>query len=161
MKTGAKSGRAPAEPEAELQTFIEKFEPKNQDFIRTVRRALQKRLPSANELVYDNYNFFVIGYSHSERPSDAILSLVADHKGVRIAFPYTGVKLPDPHHVLQGSGTKNRFMRIDSAEDLSRSEFKELLQAAVKLSRPPSPGTKPKLIIRSVSAKQRPRQKSK
>src|SRR5579864_9054402 len=118
MKTGAKSGRAPAEPEAELQTFIEKFEPKNQDFIRTVRRALQKRLPSANELVYDNYNFFVIGYSHSERPSDAILSLVADHTGVRVAFPYTGVKLPDPHHVLQGSGTKNRFMRIDSAEDL-------------------------------------------
>ncbi|HZU44694.1 MAG TPA: hypothetical protein VE994_18595 [Terriglobales bacterium] len=161
MKAGGKSTRARMDPEADLQSFIRKFEPGNQVFIHAVRRALQKMLPSANELVYDNYNFFVIGYSHSERPSDAILSLVADHKGVRVAFPYTGVKLPDPHHVLQGSGTKNRFMRIDSAEDLSRSEFKELLQAAVKLSRPPSPGTKPKLIIRSVSAKQRPRQKSK
>ena len=26
-------------------------------------KALRKRLPAANELVYDNNNFFVIGYS--------------------------------------------------------------------------------------------------
>ena len=161
MKTGAKSGRAPAEPEAELQTFIEKFEPKNQDFIRTVRRALQKRLPSANELVYDNYNFFVIGYSHSERPSDAILSLVADHKGVRIAFPYIGTRLPDPHNMLQGSGAQNRFIAINSAEELKRPELEALIRAAVDLSKAPPPGAKAKLIIRSVSPKQRPRRKSK
>jgi hypothetical protein len=43
--------------------------------IRAVRAALRKRLPTANELVYDNYNFFVIGYSPTLRPSDSFVSL--------------------------------------------------------------------------------------
>jgi hypothetical protein len=36
--------------EEQLKTFIAKFEAKNQAFIRAVRRALKKRLPTANEL---------------------------------------------------------------------------------------------------------------
>ena len=31
-----------------------------------MRRALRKRFQTANELVYDNYNFFVIGYSRKK-----------------------------------------------------------------------------------------------
>jgi hypothetical protein len=158
MKTAAKAGRARLnDPERELDSFIEKFEPKNQLLIRSVRRAVQNLLPRANELVYDNYNFFVIGYSHTERPSDSILSLAANRNGLGIAFPYVGARLPDPHKLLQGGGTKNRFVRIDSADDLKRPEFTALLQAAVKLCKAAAPGAKPKLIIRSVSAKQRPR----
>jgi hypothetical protein len=38
---------------------------------------VRKKLPTAHELVYDNYNFFVIGYSATERPSDAIVSIAA------------------------------------------------------------------------------------
>ncbi len=162
MKTGAGPRQAlPNDAEAELQCFIKKFDPKNQEFIRAVRRTLQKRLHDANELVYDNYNFFVIGYSYSERPSDAILSLVADHKGVRIAFPYICTRLPDPHKMLQGSGSKNRFIRINSAEELKRPELDALIQAAVDLSAAPPSSAKGKLIIRYVSAKQRPRRTSK
>ncbi len=47
---------------------------KNAATIRAVRRALRKRFPTATEIVYDNYNFFVIGYSPTERPSDSIIS---------------------------------------------------------------------------------------
>ena len=49
-------------PEAQLDGFIDKFDEKNAALIRALRKALRKRLPTANELVYDNYNFFVIGY---------------------------------------------------------------------------------------------------
>jgi hypothetical protein len=38
-----------------------------------VRSAVRKRFPTANELVWDNYNFFVIGYSPTERPTDSIV----------------------------------------------------------------------------------------
>src|SRR6188472_1908178 len=59
---------------AQVDTFISKFDAADRRRIRAVRRALRRRLPTAHEMVYDNYNFFVIGYSGSERPSDAILS---------------------------------------------------------------------------------------
>jgi hypothetical protein len=31
--------------------------------IRSVSRVLRKRMPAANELLYNNYNFFVIVYN--------------------------------------------------------------------------------------------------
>lgn len=56
------------DPEEQLRSFIEKFDPKHRAVIRAVRKALRKRFPTATELVYDNYNFFVIGFGPSERP---------------------------------------------------------------------------------------------
>jgi hypothetical protein len=61
-----------ADAQRQLAAFIHKFSPADQRLIRAVRHRLRKRFSSANELVYDNYNFFVIGYSPTERPSDAI-----------------------------------------------------------------------------------------
>jgi len=42
---------------------------------RAALSALRKQLPGTAEMVYDNYNALVIGFSSSERPSDAILSI--------------------------------------------------------------------------------------
>ena len=125
-----------------------------------MRKALRKRLPAANELVYDNYNFFVIAYCSTERPSDCIVSIAAAANGVGLSFPYCGARLPDPHKLLLGSGTQNRFIRIESAATLARPEVEDLIAAAVAQSRTPlSPGGRGKLIIRSISEKQRPRRK--
>jgi len=158
MAISAKRG---ATPDQQLASFIAKFDPVNQRFIRAVRRVLRKRLPSANELVYDNYNFFVIGYSTTERPSDALLSMAADHKGVAICFAH-GVKLPDPHKILTGGGTQVRFLKIKSALDLAHPHAEEMIQAAIDHARAPlSAKGKGKLIIRAISAKQRPRRKAK
>ena len=96
-------------PEAQLRSFIAKFDARNQALIRAVRRALRKRLPTATELVYDNYNFFVIGYSPTPRPSDAVLSIAAGANGVGLCF-IQGAGLPDPKRVLQGSGKQTRFL---------------------------------------------------
>ena len=146
-----------ADPTAQVQSFIDKFGPENQALIRSVRAALRKRLPGANELVYDNYNFFVIGYSPTERPTDAILSMACSANGVGLAFPYCGTKLPDPHKVLRGSGTSNRSIHLESAKTLARPEIAELIDAAVAICKPLPESGRGKLIIRSVSAKQRPR----
>ena len=154
--------RAPSaddDPEARLTQFIEKFEPDHQTLIRAIRRKLRKRFPTGTELAYDNYNFFVIGYSPTERPSDAIISMAARANGVGLCFLH-GAKLPDPNKLLQGSGNQTRFIRLDTPEVLDRPPVKELLAAAVAQSRTPLPvAGRGKLIIRSVSAKQRPRKK--
>lgn len=120
---------------------------------------MRKRLPTANELVWDNYNFFVIGYSPTERPSDSVLSLAAASNGPGLSF-YRGATLPDPHRILLGSGAQNRFIRLESAKTLARPEVEALIAAAVGQMRVPLPAKgRGKLIIRSVSAKQRPRRK--
>ena len=50
--------------EAQLQSFIDKFDDDNRALIRGLRAALRVRLPSCAELVWDNHNFLVIGFSN-------------------------------------------------------------------------------------------------
>jgi hypothetical protein len=146
-----------ANAEKQLAAFIHKFNPTDRRLIRAVRSALRKRFPTATELVWDNYNFFVIGYSPTERPSDAIVSLAARANGVGLCFIH-GATLPDPKQVLLGSGSQTRFIRLESPQVLERPEVKALLAAATAQARVPFPASgRRRLIIRSVSAKQRPR----
>jgi hypothetical protein len=46
-----------ASPAKQLAGFLAKFDSKIVRQIRAARQALRKRFPTANELVYDNYNF--------------------------------------------------------------------------------------------------------
>jgi hypothetical protein len=143
----------------QLESFILKFEPKHQVLIRSVRKALRRRFPTAHELVYDNYNFFVIGYCPTERPSDCIFSIAAASNGVGLCFMH-GARLPDPKKILVGSGKQTRFLRLESAAVLDRPEVKTLFKVAVAQAKASLPKTgRGKLNIRSVSAKQRPRRK--
>ena len=161
MKSSVKSAeRTAAAAEKTLKAFLMKFTPTHQTLIRQVRKALQKLLPTANELVWDNYNFFVIGYSATERPSDSVVSLAAAANGVGLSF-YRGASLPDPHKILLGSGKQNRFIRLESAKRLVQPEVEELIAQAVKQAKVPfrASGAR-KLIIRSISKKQRPRRKN-
>jgi hypothetical protein len=140
-----------------LDGFIAKFDSAVAGKIRSVRSKLRKRFPTANELVYDNYNFFVIGYSPTERPSDTIVSIAANAKGVGLSF-YQGAKLKDPKGVLSGSGSQNRFIRLSEVELLEAPHVKALIAQAEQISKAPlAPSGRGKLIIRSVSEKQRPR----
>ncbi len=141
----------------QMESFIAKFDPAIGKLIRQCRSAMRKRFPTANELVYDNYNFFVIGYSATERPSDCVVSLAANAKGIGLSF-YRGATLADPHRVLEGSGSQNRFVRLDGVKTLSRPEILQLIDAAEAQASPGFPGRgRGKLIIRSISEKQRPR----
>jgi hypothetical protein len=146
--------------ESELTRFIEKFEPEHQKALRAVRRRLRRRFPTATELVYDNYNFFVIGYSATDRPSDAIISVTGSANGIGLCFIH-GAHLPDPKNILLGSGKQTRFIRLESTAVLERPEVEALLTAAEAQAKVPLPASgRGKLIVRSVSTKQRPRRKT-
>src|SRR5580658_435450 len=77
-----------SQPETQLKSFVAKFDPEHQIIIRGARKILRRLFPTANELVYDNYNFFVIGYCSTERPSDCIVSIAAAANGVGLSFYY-------------------------------------------------------------------------
>ena len=147
------------DPEKQLQRFIEKFEPRHQAIIRGARKALRKCFPAATELAYDNYNFFVIGFGPNERPSDCFVTIAAAANGVGLCF-VRGASLPDPDKVLLGSGKQTRFIRLPSADVIEQPAIQTLLSLAAERARTALPASdRGKLVIRSVSAKQRPRRR--
>ncbi len=155
-----KKATVAGDPEVSLAEFIAKFTPAHAQLIVECRAELRQFLPGAIELVYDNYNFFVIGYSASERSSDCILSLAAAANGVGLSF-YYGATLPDPDQLLQGRGSQNRFLRLPTVAGLRTAGVLTLIRAAVAQARTPLPAQGAgRTIIKSISAKQRPRRKT-
>ncbi|MEQ1818920.1 MAG: DUF1801 domain-containing protein [Terricaulis sp.] len=144
-------------PEKQLAEFIAKFTPEMAKLIRGARAKMRKRIPTALELVYDNYNFFVIGYGPNEKAGQAIFSLAAQAKGLSLCF-LQGAKLPDPKRLLRGSGNVVRNIRLASVETLDLPDVEALIVAALKRAKTPMPADgRHQLIIKSVSEKQRPR----
>lgn len=143
--------------QAQLDGFIDKYAPETAALARSALARVEKRLPGAVRIVYDNYNALVIGFAASEKPSRAILSLAVYPRWVTLFF-LTGVDLPDPHGLLQGSGSQVRSVRLAGVETLDDPRVDDLIAEAVARSDPPlDPAAEPRLIIRSESAKQRPR----
>ncbi len=148
------SGR---EAERLLTSFIDKFDDEVVASIRAARSALRKKMPAAIEQIYDNYNFLAIGFCTTERTSDCVVSLAASAKGVALSF-YRGADLADPNRILHGSGVQNRFVRLEDAKTLARKEVDAMIDAALANASTPMPPTgKGKTLVKSISAKQRPR----
>ena len=148
---------APETPAKQLAGFVAKFDPAIRKLARNSRTVLRKRLPTAIELVYDNFQALAIGYCSTERMSDCILSLAIFPKGVSLSFFY-GAALPDPHGILEGSGSQNRFVRLETAETLLTPDVEALITAAIAQGTTPlAPGGSGYTVIKSISARQRPR----
>ena len=146
-------------PARQLNTFIDRFDPAIRKVVREARAKLRRRLPTAIELVYDNYNALAIGFGSTERAADWIVSLAVYARGVNLYFIY-GVALDDPHHLLLGSGNQGRFVRLESAAMLDRPEIHALLKEAIKEIDTPLPRTgRGRVVIRGVSPKQRARRR--
>lgn len=148
---------AVASPSKQLADFIARYHPTIAQLTRAARAKLRRRMPTAVEMIYDNYNALVIGYSSSERASDVIVSLALYPRWVNLFFLY-GATLPDPERVLQGNGNQVRRVMLTSAEDLDRPEIRALLDHAIEDSEPPLPKRgKGYTVIKAISTKQRPR----
>jgi hypothetical protein len=136
-------------PEAQLRSFNDRLDPKQQKVVRSIRTALRKRFPTANELAYDYSSFFVIAYSPTDRGIDAIVSIAARANGVDLYFN-NGPRLPDPKKLLLGSGKQTRFVRLEAAKRLAHPDVKALMAAAIEHSSIPMPSKgKGSLIIKT------------
>jgi hypothetical protein len=144
-------------PAQQLGFFLAKFEPRVAASARAALTRLRKRLPGAIELVYDNYNALAIGFGPSDKASEVIFSIAVYPRWVSLFF-LQGAKLPDPDKVLQGSGTKVRHIVLTEPNALEQPAVKKLMaQALASAQKPLDPKQRRRLIIKSISAKQRPR----
>jgi hypothetical protein len=145
---------------AQLAGFIAKFSPRIAREGRAALARMRRLLPNAVQMVYDNYNGLVVGFGPDDRAANAIVSIlmVADH--VTLCFIQNGPALPDPQKLLKGSGNVVRHVRLASARDLDAPPIRALIRAAIAQSDVPFDGAqRSRLVIKSISAKQRPRRK--
>jgi hypothetical protein len=141
----------------DLLRFLARYTPEIRALAEDTLATMRKRLPGAVELVYDNYYALVIGFGPNERASDAIFSVVLYPQHVTLCFIY-GAALPDPDKILNGSGNQVRHIRLGDAVVLNRPEVRRLMKAAVADADPPiDKKQERRIVIRAVSAKQRPR----
>jgi hypothetical protein len=154
-----KSDSTKSTPQAQLRACIAKLDPMNQKLFRSVRTAVRKRFPTANELAYDYSHSLVVSYSPNERGIDAPVAIAARADGVFLYFNQ-GPRLPDLKKLLRGSGKQTRFVQVESAGQLAHPDVKALIAAAIDHATIPLPPKgKGSLIIKSDGAKKPTRRK--
>jgi hypothetical protein len=146
---------AATSPQAQIDGFLARYTPQVAAQARAALDRLRAKVPGAVEMVYDNYNALVIGFGATERASEAVLSIAVLPRWVDLCF-LTGASLPDPHGLLIGSGTVARHIVLDGPADVDRPEVRDLIALAVASSVKPFDGPG-RMVIKSISAKQRPR----
>ena len=153
----AQSAAARRSAEAQLRTLISKFTPAHLRLISAIRRWLRKRLPTADEVVYEYKDCFVISYSPNERGYEGVLAIRGSGNGIKLYFN-RGKELPDPAKLLQGSGNQTRSINLEGASTLARPEVARLIDEAIERNRVPfALAGRGSVIIRSTAAKQRTR----
>src|SRR5215468_7767 len=96
-----------------------------------MRRKLQKRLPTAHEVVYEYHNLgaVVVSFSPNEHGYEGVLAIRASADGVKLYFNQ-GKELPDPAKLLQGS-SQSRWINVEGASTLARPEVARLMEEAI------------------------------
>ncbi len=140
-----------ANPEAYIATLMARFDSKEQQLFQALRKALRKRFPTLNELVYDYGKKVVIGYSPTEAGGEGLVALSADGEGVRL-YLTNGSSIPDPRKLLLGKAGA-RYMVLESVQELQKAEVEALFCAAVERAKVPVPaGGKGALIVKETTA---------
>jgi hypothetical protein len=143
-------------PQEQLDGFIDKFTP---DIAMTIRRAVamvSARLPGATILVYDNYNALAIAFGASEKRQSIICSVAGYPRWVSL-FLSNGPTLPDPEALLEGEGNTLRHVKL-IGDRMNSPAVAALIDAALaSVATPIDPAGEGRLVIKSVSAKQRAR----
>jgi hypothetical protein len=144
-------------PRQQLDEFIDRFTPEVATLARKALTRMRKLTPGALELVYDNYNALAIGFSPTERAGDGIFSIALYPPHPSLFF-LQGAKLPDPTRRLRGSGKVVRHIVLEDIAVFDERDVRSLIAVALARAKVPlDPAQARRLIIKSISAKQRPR----
>ena len=146
-------------PARQLEGFLAKFLPEIAADARAALKAMRKRLPGAVELVYDNYNALAIGFGPGERASEAIFSIAVMPRYVLLCILQNGPRLKDPTNILRGGGNVVRnLILVDGAKTLDDPAVKAIMRQAIDMANSQIDSTRRnRMVIKSISAKQRPR----
>jgi hypothetical protein len=102
--------------------------PETRELVLTVRRVVRATIPQAEESLLwggPSYHRPQVG----GRVKGAVCQIGAKRGKVRIEFIH-GVRLADPHGLLQGDRVSKRFVPIETSADAERLEVAALIREA-------------------------------
>ncbi len=144
-------------PETQLARFLAAFTPEIASRAEAILVRMRRKLPHAPELVYDNYNALAVGFGPSERASEAILSIAVYPRWVSLFF-LQARGLPDPGGILCGQGNVAKHIVLPQPSALDEPAVQALIEEALTRAKVPlNPTNAHRVIIKSISEKQRPR----
>ncbi len=143
--------------DARVDAFLAKYAPAIEAQLRDARSRLRALFPRGYELVFDNFNALVFGFSPTDSSKDAFISVVGYPKWITLFF-LNGVALADPSGLLEGKGSQVRSIRLKNPGEINTPEVRALISQAVHPHEPVLAAAPPlETIIKMVVAKQRPR----
>ena len=145
----------------DLLGFLSAFPDNVSDLALWLRNFVWDAYPTANELIYDNYNALAFGWSPTDKVGHTFCSIAvgrtAKHN-VHFGF-YWGSKIPDPEKKLLGKGNQYRYILVKNKEDFPKQYMAQLMQEAyshsMSIVKDPTDLMEGKTITKSISANKR------
>ena len=117
-------------PSPELLDLLAPCSPDVAQLALGLRELVLKEAPDAEEVLYSVYAEVIV-FKLPGRSSGSFCNVAAYSHHVNLVF-YRGAGLPDPHHVMKGSGKTMRHIRFDSPDDLDRQFVPIYIRAAIE-----------------------------
>lgn len=146
----------------ELLKFLSPYDKRVIALALKTRAVVLTEAPAATESIYDAYSAVAIGYSFTGRLKESFCHIAVYGRYVNLGFN-RGVELPDPKHLLVGSGRLTRHVTIRQPEDLKRPYLRRLIRLAIENARgiaaiTRAPVVPPQSVVRgNYPKKRRPR----
>jgi hypothetical protein len=144
----------------DLKKFLQPFGEEMTETVLSLRDFVWDLYPTANELIYDNYNALAFGWSPTDRVGHTFCSIAVGRTSKNIHFGfYWGSEIADPEKKLIGEGNQYRYILVKELKSFPKTYMKKLLKEAYANSlakvKDPKQLMQGKTIVKSVSEKKR------
>src|ERR1041385_2693423 len=114
----------------DLLKFLKPF-PEQTSIVMELRDFVWDMYPTANELIYDNYNALAFGWSPTDKVGHTFCSIAVGRTSKNIHFGfYWGNELADPENKLIGEGNQYRYVLVTDEKSFPKSYIKKLVKEA-------------------------------
>ncbi len=144
----------------DLLKFLKPFGEDTVDLVMWLRDFAWDLCPTANELIYDNFNAVAFGWSPTDRVGHNICSIAIyrTNKNIHFGF-YWGSELADPDKILLGQGNQYRYILVTDKKTFPKAYIKKLINEAYANSlskvKDPKQLISGQTIVKSISDKKR------
>ena len=113
-----------------FEDAITESAPHSQMLARRIRELIAHIYPHVVEVPWPHQQ--TVGYGIGPKKMSEHFCYIDAHRNhVNLGFNY-GADLPDPDHLLEGSGKRFRHIKFHNAEDVKRPALRRLLEAAIE-----------------------------
>jgi len=117
----------PRRPVTTPGEILRPFPPSVRRLANELRKLIRRTLPNVNEKAYAGWH----GIGYHDRHAGYLAGIFPQPDCVKLYFEHGNV-LPDPHHVLTGTGTQVRHVSCWPDVPVPERAIRELLAAAIR-----------------------------